>query len=162
VSGTKKALILLAVVAILFALTWIPHGGGSARSSRVSTAYTKGQSGGGPLATFGRLTDHGTTVDTSRMKSRCGGGGTLIVLPGAGCALTLTPTTTKTYQFLKLKVVTGLAATVSYAASGKSSSGSKSLGADSSTTLPIGSDGGTVTIVCAGTVPCVLSIVRST
>jgi hypothetical protein len=147
-------MIVLAVIAVLFALTWLPNDhGGAPRRRRDSTALAARPESLW-VGRLGFLAPKRSTLARKRVGSRCVVGDTLIVAAGGVCQLDIAPRGGNGYEYLMLRLDAGRSARVADGAAGTTETRPESVESGADIRLPIAPAGGTISVACDPRAPC--------
>lgn len=152
-SGTKVAIVVLAMMAVLFALTFLRRGQDdpSRRSSDSTRFATKPPS----LGLLERFAPRHSTLVRSRVHSPCVAGDTIRVVATLPCVIVV-DSLGRTFQFLMLHLHDGIGASFVDQAIGVDATQSKTIPTGESIKLPVAARGGQITITCLPGPPCTL------
>jgi len=147
-------MIVLAVIAVLFALTWLPNDHGGVPRRRGDSTSLAANPRSLWVGRLGFLAPKHSTLARERITSRCVVGDTVIVAPGAACELEVAPIAGKSYEYLMLRLAAGAAARVAAGAAGTPETRPTSIGTGADIRLPIAPAGSTISVVCDPRAPC--------
>ena len=151
-SGTKVAIVVLAMLAVLFALTFLRRGQDDpSRRSSDSTRYATKHPSLGLLEGF--APKHSTLV-RSREHGPCVSGDTIRVVSTLPCVIVVDSLRGQNFQFLMLQLHDGLGASFVDQAIGVDATQTKTIPTGQSIKLPVAVRGGQITITCLPGPPC--------
>jgi hypothetical protein len=152
VSGTKIAIVVLALLAVLFALTFLRQGqNDSSRRSSDSTTYASNPPSVGVLE---RFAPKHSTLERSREHGSCVAGDTIRLAAMLPCVIVVDSLGRPGFQFLMLQLIDGIGASFQDQAIGVDASQSKTIATGGAIKLPVAGSGGKITISCLPGPPC--------
>ena len=152
-SGTKVAVIVLVLLALVFASTFVGHSKETPQR-RASDSASYSEHPPSLAKAFGRLTPNHSTLGVERVHGACVVGDTIRLAAMLPCVLAVDSLARPGYQFLILQVLDGLGASVLDQAMGVDASQSKTIATGEVLKLPVSTRGGRITISCLPGPPC--------